>query len=188
MSSSAESLGWQAFHEREVPLEVELRSPAAELAAALRHCQQELAAERAATRRAVAAGKSAAAEHAVFVFRLTEILTSKEKKLGEAGLDQLHRQLRVLSEQMLEALGATAFDVVDPLGRPFDEVADVVDVVGWRHGAEYDREVVAETIEPIVHHEAVVIRHGRVIMGAPAPAAVKTGEESPENHGGGQKP
>jgi molecular chaperone GrpE (heat shock protein) len=167
MSSSDEPFGWSAFRERTASMDVELRSPASELAAVLQRHQQDLDAERDMTRRAVAAGIAVAAEQAVLVSQLGAVLKRGEEALATAGMTTMHRQLRIVQEQMADALGATDLVVVDPLGKPFDETAEMVDVVGWRHGAEYPGEVVAETIEPIVLHNGAVVRHGRVIMGAP---------------------
>jgi molecular chaperone GrpE (heat shock protein) len=168
MSCSDDVLGWSAFRERAVPAPIELRSPASELSAALQRGARSLAAERAATRDAQADANDADAELAVLVFHLSTVLNRHEDAVAEAGLNDVHRELCIVRNQMLAALKHTDVLVVDPLGRPFDEVGDAVQVVGWRHGNDFPDEVVAETIEPIVHHGADVIRPGRVIMGAPA--------------------
>jgi hypothetical protein len=174
MSSSAETpapveLGWSAFDDRPVPAPVELLSPASELAAALQRCRRDLDAERAAAAEALAGAHAAAAEQAVLVFTLSAALRRHDQALADAGLAVPRRTFRVLRDQMMAALDRGGLTVLDPTGRPFDEVGDLVRVTGWRHGLEYDGEVVAETIEPIVRYGAEVVHPGLVIMGAPDP-------------------
>jgi len=159
-----------------VPAPVELLSPASELAAALQRCRRDLEAERSAARESADRAHGASAEQAVLVFHLSSALARHDAALADAGLQVVRRTLRVLRDQLLVALGQDGLTVVDPVGRPYDEVADDVRVAGWRHGPEYPGEVVAETIEPIIHCGAEVVRPGRVIMGAPDQAA--TGEET----------
>jgi molecular chaperone GrpE (heat shock protein) len=168
MSSSDDVLGWQAFREREVPAPVDLLSPASELSAALQRCWHDLDAERATGAEAGAEACAAAAEQAVLVFRLSAVLDRNEGAMTEAGLGDVHRQLRIVRDQLLDGLRRNDLHVIDPIGQPFDEVADEVRVAGWRHGQEFAGEVVAETIEPIIKHGGDPVRLGRVIMGAPA--------------------
>lgn len=172
MSSSDEVFGWPAFRERSGPAPVELLSPAVELGAALQRCWQELEIERGRTRDVASEADAAAAEHAVLVFHLSTVLRRNEEALTEAGLDGVHRQLRIVRDQMLEALKLTDLDVVDPVGLPFDEVAHAVRVDAWRYGPDFSGQVVAETIEPIIRHGVETVRPGRVIMGAPATNSV----------------
>jgi hypothetical protein len=171
MSSSADGtpLDWSAFQPRPVGSPVELRSPASELGAALQRGRRELTAARAAADDAVATARADAAEQAVLVFRLSVVLQRHDQAIADAGLAVAGRTLRVLRDQMLAALERTGLTVVDPAGQPYREVADAVDVAGWRHGPEFTDEVVAETLDPIVRHDSGTIRLGRVIMGAPAP-------------------
>ncbi|QUQ67112.1 nucleotide exchange factor GrpE [Kutzneria sp. CA-103260] len=175
MSSSADSLpppfplDWSSFQERPVAAPVELLSPAAELAAALQRCRRELTAERAAAADAAAKARADAAEQAVLVHQLAAALDRHDQALADAGLERARKTLRIVHKQMLTALEDSGLSVVDPLGRPFREIADSVEVLAWRHGDEFDGEVVAETLKPIIRHGAEVIRQGEVIMGAPAP-------------------
>lgn len=168
MSSSAEPLGWEAFRERTAPERMELLSPASELLAVLQRGREDLDAEKESSRQAVAAVLSAAAEQAALVHQLDVVLNRHEAALAEAGLTKVHRQLRIVRRQMAGALDALGLVVVDPLGKPFDETEHLVEVTGWRHGSEFEAEVVAETLAPIVLHHDVPVRHGRVIMGAPS--------------------
>lgn len=158
---------WEHFHERPEPTPADLLSPASELAAVLHRYRADVDGERAATREAVARAHAAAAEQAVLVFQLATALDGNEDAFAGAGLDRLHQRLRVLRNQMTRALAGTGVETVDPVGKPFAEVADLVQVVGWRHGPEFGDEVVAETIDPIVMHDEELVRPGRVVMGAP---------------------
>jgi hypothetical protein len=168
MSSSAEPLGWEAFRERTAPDRMELLSPASELLAVLQRGREDLDAERETNRQAAAAVLSAAAEQAALIHQFDVVLKRHEAALAEAGLAKVHRQLRIVRQQMANALDALDLVVVDPLGKPFDETEHLVEVTGWRHGSEFQAEVVAETLAPIVLHHDTPVRHGRVIMGAPS--------------------
>lgn len=176
MSSSAErsdEFGWSAFADRPAGLaDVELLSPERELAAVLQRYQHDLEAERTAGRQSVENVLTIVATQAALVFRLGVVLEQGADRLREAGVDHVGKQLSIIRNQMLDTLDKAGLTVVDPVGRPFDEAEAHVEVVGWRHGAEFADEVVAETIEPIVRYDETVIHHGRVIMGAP-----KDGEE-----------
>jgi hypothetical protein len=177
MSSSAEAPeadepefepSWSAFTERPAgPDPVELLSPAQELAAALQESQKTLRATRDEGAAAVEKVLTIVAEQAALVFRLGVVLAESEDKLREAGLGRIRTQLSIVRRQMAEALDGAGLDVVDPVGTSFDEAQAHVEVVDWRHAAEFTDEVVAETIEPIVSYDGVVVRDGRVIMGAP---------------------
>lgn len=169
MSSSADAtpLDWSAFHSRPVDKPIELVSPASELGAALQRCRRDLTAERVAAADAAATARAEAAEQAALVFRLSAVLRQHNQAMVDAGLKVASRTLRVLRDQMLSALDRAGLTVVDPVGRPYDDVATAVDVAGWRHGPDFHDEVVAETVEPIIRHGAEVVRLGRVIMGAP---------------------
>jgi hypothetical protein len=166
--SSAAGLSWSAFTERPAgPDPVELLSPAQELAAALQESQKALLAVRAEGTASLERVLGIVATQAALVFRLGVVLAESEDKLREAGLGRVRTQLSIVRRQMVEALDGAGLEIVDPIGAPFDATQEHVDVVDWRHGAEFTDEVVAETIEPIVRHDGVVIRNGRVIMGAP---------------------
>lgn len=180
MSSSADSAdsldqpepefdpSWSAFTERPAgPDPVELLSPAQELAAAVQEGQKDLRAARTEGTDRVDRMLAIVADQAALVFRLGVVLADSEDKLREAGLGRIRTQLSIVRRQMAEALDGAGLDVVDPVGTSFDDAQAQVEVVDWRHGAEFTDEVVAETIEPIVRHDGVVVRHGRVIMGAP---------------------
>lgn len=164
---SSDELTWAAFRERPEPPPGELLSPASEVAALLQRYRNDLAGQKAADRTALADAHSAAADQAALVFHLAAVLAQHQDAFAAAGLTRVHRQLNALRHQMAQATGRTGLRVVDPTGQAFDEVADLVQVIGWRHGPEFAGEVVAETVEPIVCHETELVRPGRVVMGAP---------------------
>jgi hypothetical protein len=146
---------------------VELLSPARELATLLQRYRTDLDNQQRATDQAVADTLSIAVEQAVLVFHLATTLRRNETGLANAGLGKVHKQLRVLHDQMQANLADGELCIRDPVGAAFRDVADVVDVVGWRHSSVFVEEVVAETIEPVVLHRGRMIRQGRVVMGAP---------------------
>jgi hypothetical protein len=165
--SSSDDLSWAAFRERPEPPPGELLSPASEVAALLQRYRNDLDANRATDQAALADAHAAAADQAVLVFHLAAVLRRDEAAFADAGLTRVHRRLNALRNQMAQAIERTGLAVVDPTGQAFDEVADLVHVIGWRHGPEFAGEVVAETIEPIVRHERELVRPGRVVMGSP---------------------
>jgi molecular chaperone GrpE (heat shock protein) len=171
MSSSAErreEFDWSAFADWSAGLtDVELRSPARELVAVLRRYQHDIEAERAAGREAVEQVLTIAATQAALLHRFGAVLEQGANKLREAGVDDVRKQLSIVHNQMRDALAKAGLTVIDPVGRTFDEAQAQVEVIDWRHSAEFTDEVVAETIEPIVLHGETIIHYGRVIMGAP---------------------
>ncbi|MFI6516488.1 hypothetical protein ACIBF1_13095 [Spirillospora sp. NPDC050679] len=163
--------GWDAFAERPAPAELEIDSPAREVRALLRRHQADLSAERGRARDATGDALAVAVDQGALVARLESALERHREALREAGLGRVHLELRVLKDQMVEALRGGGVTFQDPAGLPLAEVADRVEVVGWRHAAEYPAEVVAETHDVIVLHRGTVVRPGEVTMGAPPPHA-----------------
>jgi hypothetical protein len=160
--------GWDGFTERAaIPENGALVSPASELGSLLQRYRADLSAADRAARDAASAARSVAIEQAVLVAQLDRALTRMAAKMADKELVREHKQLRVIKDQMLAALEAGGITVDDPTGRPFQTVADRVDVVGWRHAAEFTDEVVAETHEAVVLHQGAVVRTGQVVMGAP---------------------
>ena len=158
---------WSAFAEREVPVAVEFLSPAAEAASLLQLYQSSLAAAGIRRDEVQSAGLRALAQQAVFVFQLEAALERYQADLIQASLPRVHRHLRVLKDQMLDALTAFGLEIDVPRGKPFEDVADLVHVDGWRHHEQFTAEVVAEVTEPIVKSGGALVRLGRVVMGAP---------------------
>ncbi|WP_067489636.1 hypothetical protein [Actinomadura hibisca] len=173
---------WDAFAERPAPPELEIDSPAREVRAVLRRYQADLSAERGRARDATGDALAVAVDQGALVARLESALERHREALRAAGLGRVHLELRVLKDQMVEALRGGGVTFEDPAGRPLAEVADRVEVIGWRHAAGYPAEVVAETHDAVVLHRGTVVRPGQVTMGAPPPPAAvpAPAEEQPE--------
>jgi hypothetical protein len=167
MSSSAELPDWSAFAERPVLEEPGLLSPASEMAAVLQQYHADLEAVRQDVEAVRRDGLTALARQASFVVQLAAALTRYESIIAQASLKPVHRHLRVIKDQMLDALREAGLEIVEPLGKPYREVSELVQVEGWRHHADFASEVVAEALEPIVSFRGVLVRPGRVVMGAP---------------------
>jgi hypothetical protein len=176
MSSSGERPDWSVFTERETLPDPGMLSPAAEMAAALQQCRAAIEAAEQGAVKERARWLDVLAAQAVLIVRLEEALSFFEEELTEAGLARPHRHLRVLKDQMLDTLRHGGLEMVIPAGRPFDEVVDEVHVDGWLHEASFTAEVVARVVEPIVRADGVLVRMGRVVMGAP-PAPVSDDSE-----------
>jgi molecular chaperone GrpE (heat shock protein) len=186
MSSSDEFPDWNIFSEREVPLDVELLSPASEVTAILRRCQAALDEAQQTVEHIRKQGLMALAEQAVLVVQLAAALDRYAPDLAQASLAKVHRSLRIIKDQMLAALTDAGLEIEVPISKSFDEVERWVNVDGWRHHPSFPGEVVAEVVEPIVLYQGVLLRPGRVVMGAPpegetiAAASTSKVEASPE--------
>jgi molecular chaperone GrpE (heat shock protein) len=167
MSSSDKFPDWSVFSERHVPFDVELLSPASEVTALLQRYWTDMNKMRQEIESLRSEGLNASAQQAVYVVQLAAALDIYESVLTQASLGKVHRHLRIIKDQMLSALEKAGLEVNIPVGKPFNEVANVVHVDGWRHHADFLSEVVAEVIEPIVTYRGRLVRMGRVVMGAP---------------------
>jgi hypothetical protein len=167
MSFSAELPDWAAFSERETLPDVEVLSPAAEMAALLQRYRSDIDSARSAGAEAHRELLLALAQQAVYTVQLEAALDRYEPALQNASLAKIHRHLRVLKDQMLAGLMEAGLEIVRLGGRSYDEVADAVRIDGWRHHADYATEQVVEEVEPLVRYEGRPLRTGRVVMGAP---------------------
>jgi hypothetical protein len=157
MSSLGKFPDWSVFHEREVPTPVEIASPSSTISALL---ESRLADIKALKQRVVpvdGAELDALAQQAVYHAELALLLN----EAAEISV------LRMINDKMRENLKNVGLEVIDLQGKSFHEVPDYVDVIGWRHKAEFSAEVVDEVLEPIVLCDGLVMRRGRIIMGAP---------------------
>ena len=136
---------WDMFQMREVPIEVEILSPAAETIALLQSRLTDIRAVQTVSDEKHTAGLDALAQQAVFVVQLEASLQNYKTKFEEANLNKVYRALRIVKDQMLTALQEAGLEVIIPLGKPFDEVAEYVDVLGWRHHEDFTGEVVVES-------------------------------------------
>jgi hypothetical protein len=164
-------LGWDAFARREVPpVAGDFISPEGELVSLLQRHEQELLRSRERAVDDAARVREVIFSLAVFGGRLDQLTAEAEGPMAVRGLFPLHRQLRVLKDQMLQALTDDGIEVRDPTGLPVEQVMDWVDVTGWLHRDEFTEEVVAQTHERAVFHGGAVVRLARVLMGGPRPA------------------
>ena len=167
MSSLDKFPDWSVFSEREVPFDVELLSPAAEVVAVLQGSQAALDEARQEVKDVRREYLEALAQQAVLVVQLAAVLDRYAPDYTQASLAKVHRSLRIVKDQMLDELGRAGLEIIIPIGKAFDEVAHSVNVDGWRHHEDFSSEVVAEVVEPIVTYRGDLVRPGRVVMGAP---------------------
>ncbi|MFI0735053.1 hypothetical protein ACH4S9_39645 [Streptomyces sp. NPDC021225] len=174
-------IDWDEFEERPVPEglggpeQPDLVSPGRAMAALLQRYWSDLQNESNRAHKETAAARQVLIELAVHVARLDGLLREAAGPLEAAGAESLGRRLHVARKQVLEPLHALDITTQDPNGKPYESVADVVDIAGWRYGPEFTAEVVAETVEPIVLDCGTVVRLGQVIMGAPLSAGTENG-------------
>lgn len=161
-------MNWDAFKERDVPVNVELISPAAEVASLLQGIGSMLSDTQQCIDDARDADLQALACQGVLVVQLASALEFHESEFNENSLQKTFRHFRVIKDQMLEAIEQAGLQVFVPLGEEFDKIADDVHVVGWRHNEAFESEQVVEVIEPIVRKNGRLIHMGRVVMGAPS--------------------
>ncbi|MBZ3904798.1 hypothetical protein [Streptomyces griseiscabiei] len=166
-------VGWDEFEPRPVPEGAEAAdpvSPGREMAVLLQRYWSDLQDEGNRVRKETAAARQVLIELAVHVARLEQLARAAAGPLEAAGDRSLGRRLAVAGKQVREPLHTAGITTRDPVGEPYESVADVVDIAGWRYGPEFTAEVVAETVEPIVLDRGTVVRLGQVIMGAPSGA------------------
>ncbi|RMG22389.1 MAG: nucleotide exchange factor GrpE [Methanobacteriota archaeon] len=169
MSFSDNLLNWNQFKKRPEIEGVEILSPAAEVAAYLQQFYAEINSLAEQLEDAHNEVISRLAEQAVLVFHFQAVLERYEEQLrhiSQPGGD-IFRTLRVLKDQMMATLKDSGIEIVVPLGRSFQEVAEMADKVHWRHGEEYTSEIVVEVIEPIIKLNNRVVRPAHLVMGAP---------------------
>jgi hypothetical protein len=167
MSSSDKFPDWSLFRERSVPVETDLLSPAIETGAMLQAYHTRLEAEKQAAEEIRQQGIDALVQQALLAARFSITLDRHRQKLEEASLHKVYRSLKIVEDQMRDALQATGLEILIPQGKPFDEIASYVDVRGWRHHENFSEEIVSEVIEPIVFYQGKLVHSGTVVMGAP---------------------
>jgi molecular chaperone GrpE (heat shock protein) len=172
MSSSAKFPDWQAFSDRELPelpfdVAADLLSPAMEVSAALQRSSQALLDAQQEAQARQDAAISALAQQAIFVFALSNALERAENSQAQSFEKRNYRSLRIIKDQMLSALSDFGLVIENPLGKAYHEVANSVEILGWRHHSDFTAEVVAEVREPIIIFAGRLVRSGSVIMGAP---------------------
>ena len=169
MSFSDNLLNWDQFKKRPEIEGVEILSPAAEVAAYLQQFYAKINSLTEKFEDVHNVAISGLAEQAVLVFQFQTILERYEEQLrhiSQSGGD-VFRTLRVLKDQMLGTLRDSGIEIDVPLGRSFQEVAEIADKVHWRHGEEFTSEIVVEVIEPVIKLHNRVVRPAHLVMGAP---------------------
>lgn len=166
MSSSAEHpLTWADFDEQPAT-EVELRSPAAELATVLQRYRADLDEAARAGSEGRAQGLRALADQAVLAVELERLL-----ELQQSGRDvspeRMHGALWSLKDRMLAHVASSGLEIVRLRGAFGGDVAESVEVEQWRYDDGCAVEVVVEELEVAVRLDGVPLRRGRVVMGAP---------------------
>ncbi|MDT0341983.1 hypothetical protein [Streptomyces litchfieldiae] len=160
-------LDWADFAPLPAPDELPGVPPDRELAAVLQRIWSDRSERRNEADAETARTRKAAADLAVHVARLEYLLAEAAGPLEAAGKRNLRRRLDVVRKQMADELAEIEVVASIPTGRPFEEVADEVDVLRWRHSDEYTAEFVIETVDPVVRDRGVVVRFGQVVVGAP---------------------
>lgn len=169
MSSSDKFPDWDMFDNRNVPENIALISPSSEIAADLQKFYKKFVSAQKTIDQVRKEGLELLVQQAIFVNSFAEALSRYEselKKISQPKTD-IYKHLRVLKDQMLDTFTTAGFEIFSPIGHPFDEVADFVNVQHWRHHDDFASEVVAEVLEPIVKYKGEIVGLGRVIMGAP---------------------
>lgn len=154
---------WAEFTEQPAA-EFELHAPAEELATVLRRMRADVdrAGRVGAEQRADAL--RALAEQAVLVVELEKLLERHLPHFGEPALAQAHRALGQLKDRMLALVAESGLEIVRLRGVPAKEIADVVEIDGWRCDDIDASPVVVAEIEAAVRHNGAPLRRGRVIM------------------------
>jgi len=155
---------WADFEEQP-SADFELHSPAEELAGVLRRMRAQLdragragAAQRADALRALA-------EQAVLAVELEKLLERHGPQFAERDLERAYRSLGQLKDRMLAHVAAAGLEIVRLRGAPAGEVADLVEIDGWRcDDIDASPTVVAE-LEVAIRLDGAPLRRGRVIMG-----------------------
>lgn len=178
MSSSERFIDWTLFSEREVTLEVhDLLSPASEVGAMLQHHEATLARLQQEAAHQQRASLQTLIQQAILVYkfavRLDEVKSSLETRV--------YRSLRLLKDQMFDALKVAGIEIEVPLGQPYQHIEDRVNAAGWRHQKEFTEETVIEVLEPIVLYQATPVHLGTVTVGVPLPDEMEHSIEEFEN-------
>jgi molecular chaperone GrpE (heat shock protein) len=153
---------------REVAFEGEFISLAAEVAALLNRHAGQIRQVTESGSQALVKLQRGIARGVQLVFHLEQAIGASEEHAAAVGFGKTLRRFRIIKDQLKDQLAAQGFTWRDPTGEEFtQELAELVEVDGWRHAAEYAREVVVETREPIVLYQGQPVLVGAVVVGAP---------------------
>jgi hypothetical protein len=162
---------WEEFEERPVA-ELELRSPAAELAEVLQRSRANLEAAARAGAESRAQGLRALAEQAVLAVELENVL---DRHPAWEVATSLYAALRGVKERMLLHIATMGLEVVRLRGASASNVRDIIEVESWRYDDAYASEVVVDELEVAVRLDGTLVRMGRVVIGAPCNAPSREG-------------
>jgi len=170
MSSSERFIDWTLFSEREATLEVhDLLSPASEVGAMLQHHETTLTRMQQEAAEQQRASLQTLIQQAILVYKFAVRLDEVKNSLERSSETRAYRSLRLLKDQMFDALKAAGIEIEVPLGQPYRHIEDRVNAEGWRQQKELTEETVIEVLEPIVLHQATPVHLGTVIVGIPQP-------------------
>lgn len=193
MSSSVSFPDWNSFSSREeVDLGAETApvSPASELMALLqtyqvdhRKMEERLAQERQHWLDLLVQQALLVGRFEIMLSRYDATLTRLVEQPPRPGspLKKSYNSFRILKEQMAADLASAGIAFANPLGKPYNEVENVVTVDGWRHHQDYTEETVIEVTEAVVYFQGELVHQGRVVMGGPPPMEDEASEDA---HGG----
>jgi len=163
-----EPVSFDQHSPREIPIEGEFVSLAGEIAALLnRHAKEQREIKEKYSQELLEM-KRFCGRVMQIVFHLENALNESEKNLVEKGEVKTFKRFRIIKDQVKDHLTKQGYLWRDPTGEQFtNELAEMVEVDGWRHSKDYDCEVVVEIREPIILFGNELILGGAVIIGAP---------------------
>jgi hypothetical protein len=168
MSSSKGFIDWTLFSEREVTLEVhDLLSPASEVGAMLQHQEATLARMQEEATNQQHTFLQTLIQQTILAYKFAVRLDEVKSSLERSSETRAYRSLRLLKDQMFDALKAAGIEIEIPLGQPYRDIEDRVNAEGWRHQKELTEETVIEVLEPIVLYQAKPVHLGTVTVGVP---------------------
>ncbi len=156
------------YKHRELPKDYALLSPAAEVAGLLKEHSTEKQRMKGEFAELEKDFDHLLAQITDLAYLFDEAIVRFQPALEEHGLKRMHRELRVLKDQLIQTLQDAGYTWRNPLGEPFDgDLPELVSVDGWRYGPEYQENCVAQVREPIVLKNGSPIKDGSVVVGAP---------------------
>ncbi|MGH3795781.1 MAG: hypothetical protein ACRDSP_12930 [Pseudonocardiaceae bacterium] len=100
--------------------------------------------------------------------KLREFVRFSGPRLMSAGLGDEVELLRAITDRFSHAFERAGVDIIDPLGRPYPEVADLVDLAHVEPTADAARLVVTATVQAGLRlADGELVRRATVALGAP---------------------
>jgi hypothetical protein len=175
---------WAEFDEQPAA-DFEPRAPAEELATVLQRMRADLdRAGRASAEQRVDALR-ALAEQAVLAVELEKLLERHGPQFDDTALVHAYRALGQLKDRMLALVAEAGLEIVRLRGVAAGDVADVVEIDGWRCDDIDASPVVIAELEAAVRLGGATLRRGRVIMGG---AGADATAASPQHRDGCDRP